>query len=202
MEGEGTTTETPVAPKKEPEAPKFGPVSYERFSEVNGAKRALAKEVEALRPKAAEADTLRAEVDRLKAAQASWLEERTILGAGIFDEPDEALDVARMVYGKLPEADRPAFTDWTKGLAAEGAAVPKPLQAYMRKPVAATATAPAPKVPAPKVEVNGKAPPSSPAVDPKQLAELRKAYQRTRSPAAFTALQTALNAVREASKKT
>ena len=118
--GEGTTTETPGAPPKKTEEPKFGPVSYERFSEVNGAKRALSKEVEALRPKAAEADTLRARVAELEGQQAGWQEERAILGAGVLDDPDEAIDLARTFHRRLPEADRPTLADWIRGLAADG----------------------------------------------------------------------------------
>ena len=183
-------------------------VPYHRLAETSDLLKAtrkrareLEEEVTRLRPIGEQVATLTKDRDewktRYEADSAGWKEERSILGANVFDEPDEAIDLARTFHRRLPEADRPALADWIKGLSVEGATVPKALQPYLRK-AAPAVVAPAVKVAAPKVEVNGKPPPSSPAVDPKQLQAIRKEAQRTGN---HTALRAALDAIKGAAQK-
>lgn len=196
-------------PTVEPGAKLPETVPYHRLAETSdllkaSRKRAreLEEEVTRLRPIGEQVGTLTKERDewkgRYESDSVAWKEERAILGAGVLDDPDEAIDLARTFHRRLPEADRPALADWIKGLAAEGATVPKALQPYIRKPAAAVTT-PAPKVAPPKVDSTGKAPPTASAVDPAQLAAARKEFMRTGDRAKYEAV---LNAVKGAGKKT
>ena len=53
---------------------------------------------------------LRQRAEAFASAEARWGEERAMLGAGLADP--EGQDLARYLYGRTPEADRPAFGDW------------------------------------------------------------------------------------------
>jgi hypothetical protein len=100
------------------------PIPYHRFQEVVSERntmrdriKTLEKEAQGALEKAATADTLASQLKELQAErkkeQGAWEEERGLLRAG-FTDPD-AIDVARVLHGKLPEKDRPSLGDWLEG---------------------------------------------------------------------------------------
>lgn len=182
--GAATTPETTTDGERSPYVPRS------RFDEVNETLRAerrrmkqLEADLEAVRPKVTQADELAARVaelqGKLDSSTKGWAEERAILGAGIFDAPDEAIDLARTFYSKLPEDKRPAsLVDYVQGFRAEGAEVPRALQAYIRQP--ATTTPAAPRAPLPKVPTQPATTPSAaPAMSHEAIRALRQEAQRT-----------------------
>lgn len=184
-----------IDPIEEPEVDDSAgkpPVPYVRFAETSRERTRYKRELDRLAPIADKVGTLEktlAERESALAAaeakhaaeRASWLEERDILGAGVFEDPAEALDVARMVHARLPEQDRPSLVAWAKSLTAEGATVPRALQSYVRRqPAAAVDAKPAdPKAPVPKVENPGKPPPTAPVYTPERMREIRLRAQKT-----------------------
>ncbi len=102
----------------------------------------LAARVAELEPLATKATTLEAQLAELTTARqadaARWSEELALADVGLTDPVGR--DVARVVYGRLPEKDRPAIADYVRSLSAEGADVPKPLQPYFSRPAAQVVT--------------------------------------------------------------
>ena len=82
-------------------------------------------------------------------------------------------DTVRLVYGRLPEKDRPALGDYVRGLTAEGAEVPKPLQPYFTR---ATPAESPPRNAAPPPR--NAAPPATPGADGSNLLKLLEDAQR------------------------
>lgn len=162
-------------------------VPRSRFDEVNETLRAerrrmkqLEADLAAVQPKVTQADELAGKVaelqGKLDTAAKGWAEERAILAANIFEAPDEAIELARTFYGKLPDDKRPAsLVDYVQGLRADGAEVPRALQAYIRQPAA-----PAPKAALPKVPTQPSTPPSAaPVLSHEAIKALRQEAQRT-----------------------
>lgn len=114
------------------EAPKTVP--YERFRETRAELRTLKAQIEslkALETQAAEIPTLRAELGRRDA----------LLGlarAGIVD--DDGAEVAMLLWGRQPEAERKPIGEWVASLRATPDAVPRPLQPYLAPPAAPAST--------------------------------------------------------------
>jgi hypothetical protein len=77
-------------------------VPYHRFQEVNKHLREAREWRKAHEPKLQELDTLRGQLTELQTARA---EDRAFYRHGLVDE--DAQDAARMLYGKVAEADRP-----------------------------------------------------------------------------------------------
>lgn len=84
-------------------------------------------ELEAYKAKAETAETLTAEVKRLKAEIAGLGEqhatERSLWSAGLTD-PDE-LELVKFAHGRLPEKDRPPLGAWVEGLKKDPSKAPK-----------------------------------------------------------------------------
>jgi hypothetical protein len=59
----------------------------------------------------------------------AWTAEREFVSAGIAD-PD-GIEVATMLYGRLPAEGRPGRADWIKSLQADVSKAPKPLTPYL-----------------------------------------------------------------------
>lgn len=119
----------------------------------------LAARVAELEPLATKATTLEAQLAELTTARqadaARWSEELALADVGLTDPVGR--DVARVVYGRLPEKDRPTIADYVRSLSADGADVPKPLQSYFTKP------APAAQVVTPAATIKPPAPATKPA---------------------------------------
>jgi len=186
---ENTETHEEIEPT---EAAGLPAVPAVRFAEVSRERTRYKRELDRLAPivekvgaldrAVTEANAAREAAEAKHAAErASWMEEREILGAGIFEDPAEALDVARMYHARLPEQDRPTLSAWAKALVADGAAVPRALQPYLRRPAAAVEVEAKveTKAPMPKVENPGKPPPSAPVYSPERMREIRLRAQRT-----------------------
>jgi len=79
--------------------------------------------------KAAKAhESVRAELDAIKAERSAWETERALMGAGLTDP--EGMDFARIAYGRIAEADRPkgGIVEWIGG---ERDNLPKALHPYL-----------------------------------------------------------------------
>lgn len=166
IDGEdGTTTTT----EHETEASDTkGPVPYERFA-------ALVAEKRALKGKAAEVDTMRAQIAELgkraadaeaalAAGRSEWEERTALFRAGIDD--DDGIDVARTLYARQPAEGRKPMAEWIAALKAEGATVPKPLAPYLAQQAGAPTKA-TPK-PAP---AQGQAPSAGGALTPEAISQ-------------------------------
>lgn len=137
-----------IEPAHTPSAPHMIPQS--RLKEESKAKRsaqrqyadALTKiseyevEIEGLRKRASTVDTL-TESHAAAAAEwalkeQAWNEERGIYKSGITD-PD-AIDVARLLHGKLDADTRPSLTEWLGGFSEDPTQAPKALRPYLAAP--------------------------------------------------------------------
>lgn len=87
----------------------------------------LKEQIAQLNMKAETADTLAAEVKRLKAELAGKDEqhatERSLFSAGLTD-PDE-LELVKFAHGRLPEKDRPKLSEWVDSLRKDPTKAPK-----------------------------------------------------------------------------
>lgn len=110
--------------------------AQQQVGDLQGQVTTLEQQVVTLTKRAETADTLAQQVKDLQAAhvidQAGWAEERGIYHSGITDP--EAIGVARLFHGQLPEADRPVLGDWLKGFADDASKAPKGLQPYLPGP--------------------------------------------------------------------
>jgi hypothetical protein len=139
---------------------------------------------------------LQAEVDRLKAEQASFGVEREILQAGITDQ--DGIDLVQYMYNKLDADDRPSVSDWLGG-----DSLPKGIRAYMPTEGTSVPTegtqAPEPPAAAPAAPTGlpsgnaGVTPtsPSEPGVTPERMRAVRMRAQ-TGDPSAVAELKTML----------
>lgn len=140
-ENEGVAPETipkGVAPETIPKA---------RFDAVVAERRAAEQRATAAEAKVAELTPLQAGLEEheraltgWRAKEASWTDERTILGAGISD-PD-GVDFARHAWGRVAPEARPAggLKEWL----GNPAGLPKAVQAYLPTAPAAPSTPAAP----------------------------------------------------------
>lgn len=145
-----------------------------RLSDVIAERNAVRKEAATLREQAGKADEYRqaaeAATARLAAREAEWVDERAMVSAGLVD--DEARDVARALYGRLPGEGRPAtVAEWVASLRVEGATPPRALAPYLggggAPPVAA---------PPPRPSGNGQQPPVGGPADGAALRQAREAW--------------------------
>ncbi len=121
-------------------------VPYEEFSkarkerkEALEARKSIEAQLAELQTKLGRVTELETAVASFQSREAEWTNERTMLEHGLMD--GEAREVARLFYGKVPEADRPALGDWLGTLKADPAKAPKALAAYLGSPVVAEAKA-------------------------------------------------------------
>jgi len=190
METQTTEAAPPPEASNQGDGERSPYVPRSRFDEVNETLRAerrrlkqLEADLAAVQPKVTQADELAARVaelqGKLDASAKGWADERAILAAGVFDEPDEAIELARTFYAKLPEDKRPAsLSEYVTGLRAEGAEVPRALQAYLRQP--ATSAPPTAKTPLPKTPAQPTTQPSAaPKLGHEAIRALRVEAQRT-----------------------
>lgn len=148
-----------------------------RLEQVIGERNTLRSELATAKTAAATADATARELADTRAArtaeQASWGEERDLMRAGLLD--GEAQDVARVLYARTPEAERPkTIGEWIAAQRADGATPPRALAAYLGGPGSVGAPAPPPKP-----QGNGKPPPAAGAVTPEALRSAREHYQKT-----------------------
>ena len=122
---------------------------HPRFLEVNDQKRrykreseekdaalaALRSEVEPLRASAARAAELEA---KLAATETRWQEEAGLMRAGLLD--DDAREVARLLWGRQPEADRKPLAELVAAWKASPDDAPLALRGYLAPPAAAQPT--------------------------------------------------------------
>lgn len=111
-----------------------------RIKELTAELRTLKAELATAQEAAKGADGYKAKLDEVKTAfktaEASWADEKAMLGAGLKDA--EAHTVARALYGALPEADRPAtLGEWVTGWTPETR--PKAVAPYFADATAAPA---------------------------------------------------------------
>lgn len=190
MEGQTTEAAPPPDNSTQGDGERSPYVPRSRFDEVNETLRTerrrvkqLEADLAAVQPKVTQADELAARLaelqGKLDASAKGWAEERAILAAGVFDEPDEAIELARGFYSKLPEDKRPAsLVEYVQGFRAEGAEVPRALQAYIRQ--ASAPAAPAAKTPLPKIPTQPTTQPSAaPALTKDAIVAMRREAQRT-----------------------
>lgn len=100
------------------------PVPYERFRQVNDKLRQVSEERTALESRlAAREAELTSQVTRAQ-------EDRHLARLGLLD--DEGVDIARLLYGRVPEAERPkgGLVEWLQAQRSTGA-IHKGLAAWM-----------------------------------------------------------------------
>lgn len=104
-----------------------------RFRQVIAARNKAVAELRKLRPRAEQAATFEGRIAELEAAHAAdtaaWQEERGLMAAGLTS--DEGLDVARTLYRRLPEEDRPGLAEWVGGLKEDPSKMPPALAPYL-----------------------------------------------------------------------
>ena len=111
-----------------------GPVPYSRFTEVYNEKKRLDERVAAMEAELApykELDSKYKELEaRHTAAQSEWQSERALLRAGLSDP--EAMDVAKLLFSRIPEADRPegGIESWLSEIKKDPSKGPKALQPF------------------------------------------------------------------------
>jgi hypothetical protein len=115
-------------------------------------------------------------VATLERERAAWSEDRDLMRAGLIE--DEARDVARMLWQRLPAEGRPKVGEWVSGMRAEGATVPRALAPYLTAPAGQPAVPKAPPPPA----GTGQQPPSSAPVTGDALRAAREAWERAGRP--------------------
>lgn len=139
-------------------------VPYARFSKVVDAKNtaradlaAARAELDAAKAQAATVASVTAERDRLLALTDSLRSEHAdsiaMFRAGLDD--DEGQAVARTLHGRLPEAERPALSEWLAGLRAAGAEVPRSLAPYLAPSAPVAPAKPKPAAPKTQQPPNG-----------------------------------------------
>lgn len=161
-----------------------------RLREESAAKRAAlqrASELEAqvaeLSRKAATVDTLAAQVAELQAqhtgAVSAWESERAVYRVGITDP--EAVEIAKMLHGKLPEENRPPLADWLSAAKSDPSKAPKALQPYLAAQPAASSSPPSPPAASAPPGRQAATPPASGGtqMSADQVRALREQCQRT-----------------------
>lgn len=112
------------------------PIPYERFREK-------VAEVRALKAQLAEFESAKAQLSELPKLQSELARRDSQLGlarAGIVD--DDGAEVAMLLWGKLPEQDRPPIGDWIASLRDKPDTMPKALAGYLAPPAAPVPEAP------------------------------------------------------------
>jgi hypothetical protein len=136
------------APAPAPEPQRERTVPYQRFTEVYDELKELRTWKETHAPTLQEVDTLRSQVSSMETRHA---EDRALWRHGLVDE--DAADVARLLYGKVDEADRPegGIDAWLGGFGeGEGkTAPPRALAPFLGAPAAPPAETPPPVRPPP-----------------------------------------------------
>lgn len=193
-----------------PETPEeTGPrmIPYERFQQVYEEKKALASQVEELAGRVGDADALRQDLavarEQYEGLQVRSSEDLHLASMGL---DGEARDLMRWAYGRLPEENRPALTEWADGIKADPTTAPKALSVYFSAPVAPEAPEPpkapeAPKAPAtpPNAGVGGKQPDTS--GQPVSAEALRAAREKAERSGDWSAFETLSRAWMEGRKQ-
>lgn len=170
----------PAAPAPIPEPDhgnERGPVPYERFRQVVTERSAITAQLAEAQARITAAEARAARVVELEAElvrrESDYRDEIALLGAGITDPADRK--VARMFYGDLPEADRPAegIGAWLAAAANSETPLPRALSAILR-----TETAPKPP-PKPNDKANPQPPASGAKMTEDQVRALREQCVKT-----------------------
>jgi hypothetical protein len=122
--GGGTTANDTSEKRRVPET-----VPYSEFSAARKERADALKRVADLEAQVAQVAELQKTVETYKAKEAEWGTERTLMESGFLDP--EARDVAKYLYSRLPEKDRPALPDMVKTWTADPSKAPRPLQPYL-----------------------------------------------------------------------
>lgn len=177
-----TTTDTPPADNGHAPPPPADdtPGLKARVSELTAERRELRARLATLESQVASGDEWKGKAETAAATlaqrEAEWGDERAMLKAGLHD--DEARDVARTLYRRLPDADRPpTIGDWIATWGAEGGAPPRAMAAYL----GGTTPPPGGQRPPPPTG-SGKQPPAAPAVDAAAIRAAREEWQRAGQP--------------------
>jgi len=179
-------------------------VPRQRFNELVTERDALkgqltdqTRQLKSYEERAATADTLAKQLETEKAAHAATRKgfemDLALSDAGIADQ--DGREVAKMLYSRLAEKDRPAISDWLGGFKAKPDSAPKALAVYLPTPVAAADPAKGAgktKQPPPRAaggSPDGTQPGAPPEVTPEKIREATQRYQKTRSEADKKALE-------------
>lgn len=182
------------APSQAPEGQGPGWIPKNRFDEVIAQRDSWKEQAESHKAKAGEAQTLAARIAELEAthakAAASWAEERAFIASGLGGD-QEAMDVARFAYSRLPdtaEAPRPELGAWLAEIKADPTKAPRALHGYLQAPAPAAPTGPA--VPKPVVGT-GRPPATDGGVNAQAIREATAQAQRSGDWSTFDALTAA-----------
>jgi hypothetical protein len=104
-------------------------------SELRSVQSQLEQVKQAAAKAAATETQLAALQSRYETERASWDTERAVFAVGITDP--EAIDLARHLHGRLPEAGRPPLADWLKAAKAAPDTAPLGLRPYLQPAAAA-----------------------------------------------------------------
>lgn len=108
-------------------------VPLARFSAVIRERNEARREIATLREQAGQVEALTGRIQHLEeqhqAAAATWEEERGLMAAGLTDP--EAIDVARLLHGRLPEEGRPTLGEWVGQLRESPDKAPRALAGYL-----------------------------------------------------------------------
>lgn len=179
------TTPAPAPPAED----RTGWVPQNRFSEV-------IKERNDALARAAEADAWKSKHDQLTkdlaTARTSWEEEKSFLSSGITDA--EAIDVARLFYGRLEAKPEGGIGAWLADLRADPTKAPKALAAYLpavEAPASAESQAkPVARAVAPVAAPTGRPAPATGAVTVEALRAAREKAQQSKAPEDWAAHKT------------
>jgi hypothetical protein len=191
-----TDDNPPPPPPPPPPSADDTPGLRARVSELTAERRDLRARVATLEAAAAESGDWKAKAEAaaatLASREAEWGDERALLRAGLAD--DEGIDVARTLYRRLPDADRPAsIGEWVASWSAEGGIVPRAMAAYLGGGAGQPGV---PRPPPPPPAGAGKQPPAAAPVDAAAIRAAREAWQAAGQPTTGPAVDRLRAAIR------
>lgn len=178
-----------------------------RLREESGLKRAaqarvseLEAEVASLVKRADAAATLASELETLRAthtsALAAWEQERAVYQLGVTDP--EAIEVARHLHARLPEAGRPPLAEWLRSVRETPASAPRALQPYFLPTPSPSPSAPTPSASSGPPATAQRPAATAPAAGQGRLdaAQIREMTQEAVRTGDYSRLRDALPAIR------
>lgn len=139
-ENEAEAAEKTVDPSKYQSALRAKREAQARIAE-------LELQMQQLQERATLAESLQSKVAELESGTLKLREEyeseRGIWRAGLTDP--EGIEIARLLYSRLPQESRPTMSDWLSGFAADVSTAPRALAAYFSPPAPAPGLPPAPQ---------------------------------------------------------
>lgn len=164
-------------------------IPMERFNEVVTERNSLRDTVEGLQSIAdssadtvATVQTLRNELEEMRTAhhksQTDWNIDRELLTAGITDE--EGRQVARFLFSKLPDENRPELSVWLSSAMSDPSTAPRALAPYLAKPPTIAPPAPPAGIPSTNTGTSATQHPATTGnISDERIRELRLAAVRT-----------------------